>query len=619
MAERPASLTDRSARALASALLPPEAGGPPPGDVAAATAILLDAQPPTSRAGLAAGGVALAAAAWLRHGRPLSAIGPEERSDLLRALGAAGPAGAAALDGLKALLLLAHGARSHAGEIGEVGTRHPPARDDGRLDLRDAAEEPSRHEVDVVVVGSGAGGAFAARALARAGRRVLVVEEGEHWPVARIRATDPLRRFAGLYRDGGATVALGAPPVALPMGRAVGGTTVVNSGTCYRPPEDVVARWHREHGLALADPSALDPRLADVEETISVAPAPVDVIGRNAQLALAGAQALGWQAAPLRRNAPGCAGSCQCAIGCPRAAKAGVHLTALPQACAAGARILSRLRVDRVLHERGRATGVAGRDATGRRVEVRARLVVVAAGATETPALLRRSGLGRHPRLGENLSIHPALGVGGRFAEPVHAWRGVLQSVGIEELHAREGILIEATATPPGMGSMVLPGVGRELVRRIDDAAHLASLGAMISDRPSGRVLGARRPVVAYRLDREDGRRLVRALGAMAEMLLAAGAEEVELGGGAPPVRRRDEIASALAAIDPRRLHLAAFHPTGTAAGGDDPARHPCDPEGRLRGVDGVVVADASLLPECPGVNPQVSIMAMAMGVAERA
>lgn len=606
----------RGVRALALALLPPEAGGPAPAEVQRATAMLLARMPAPAAAGVGAAGLALEAAALARHGRPLAALDADRRSALLDTAGRAGAPGAVALDGVKALLLLAAGGDRHAAEIAATAGAAPPARDDALLDIADAADGPDRLRADAVVIGSGAGGAFAARELARRGLDVLVVEEGRRWGVDELREAHPVARFAGLYRDGGGTFALGLPPVALPVGRAVGGTTVVNSGTCYRPPEPVRQAWHRDHGLALAAPERLGPRLDDAEATLRVAPAAADVIGRNAELALAGAAALGWEAAPLRRNAPGCRGACQCALGCPNNAKAGVHLNALPQACAAGARIVQRLRVDRITTRDGKADGLTGTDARGRPVRVDAPLVVVAAGATETPPLLRRSGVGRHPGVGAGLAIHPALGVAGTFAAPVHAWRGVLQSAGIEELHAREGILIEATATPPGMGSMILPGTGRALLERMAGAAHVATLGGMVDDAPAGRVLGRRRPVVVYRLRPRDARRLVRAAGAMAEILFAAGAREVELGGGAPAVRDPAELPGALARISPRRLHLAAFHPTGTVAGGADPSRHPADPRGRLRGVRGVTVADASLLPSCPGVNPQISIMALAAEAA---
>ena len=603
---------------LAAALLPPEQGGPEPERVAAAARALIGGMPVPARAGLGAALAGLEVASLARNRRTLRSARAPDRVAVLEGIAAAGIPGTLLVDALKTAVLMAWGAEEYAGEIAATGRAHEPARPDPALDLTPGHEAGDRLRCDALVIGSGAGGAFAARALARAGHEVLVVEEGERWTVERIRRTRALERFAGLYRDRGATFAAGLPPIALPIGRAVGGTTVVNSGTCYRPPAAVVRRWRDEHGLRLAA-DGLERRLADVEDTIGVAPVPADVMGRNGKLALAGAEALGWESGPLRRNAPGCRGACQCAIGCPNNAKAGVHLNALPQACEEGARVVSELRVERLVVEGGLAAGAVARTPEGREVRVDARVVVAAAGATETPALLRRSGLGGHPRLGRGLSIHPGVGVAGRFAEPVLAWHGVLQSAGVEELHEREGVLIEATSTPPGMGSMTLPGVGGELLGRLEAAEHQATLGAMIADAPAGRVVGARRPLPVYRLARRDRGRLRVALDAMARVLLAAGADEVELGGGLGGVRSEAELAPALERLDVRRLHLAAFHPTGTAAAGADPARHPVEPDGALRGARSVWVADASILPSCPTVNPQLSIMALAAGVGEAA
>jgi choline dehydrogenase-like flavoprotein len=602
---------------FAAALLPPESGGPDPERTATLARRMIDRMPALSRVGLAAALAGMEAFAVARTGRTLGALAPQRREELLDQLAGAGAA--AVIDPLKSVVMLAHGADSFAAEIAAVGSRHEPSRPDPPLDVTEASEWPGSSSCDVVVVGSGAGGAFAARALARAGLHTVVVEEGERWTAERIRATHPLDRFAGIYREGGTTMAIGRPPIPLPLGRAIGGTTVINSGTCYRPPDGVARAWHESHGLALANPELLGPRVADVEATLRVASAPLEVLGRNGELALEGARALGWKAAPLRRNAPGCRGACQCAIGCPNNAKGGVHLNALPQAAEAGARIVSGLNVTRVLTEDGRARGVEGRRADGTAVRIRAPLVVVAAGAIGTPPLLRRSGLGGHPRLGRGLSVHPATGITASFEEEVVPWSGVMQSVGIETLHEREGILIEATSTPPGMGAVSAPGYGAHLQGRLAQAPNTATLGAMIGDAPSGRVLGARRPLVSYRLTAEDGRRLVTAVGAMAQVMLAAGAREVDLGGGAPPVRREAEIERALPSVDVRRMRLAAFHPTGSAAAGADAARHPVGPEGRLRGVEGVWVADGSVLPSCPGVNPQISIMAVAAGVGEAA
>jgi choline dehydrogenase-like flavoprotein len=600
---------------VAAALLPPEAGGPEPERVATVARRMISRMPATSQVGLGAALVGLEALSLARTRRTLGSASAEEREALLKQVIRLG--GSPLIDSIKSIVLLAHGADTFAEEIATVGSRHEPSRPDPQMTIVPAAEWPGTSSCDAVVIGSGAGGAFAARVLARAGLDTVIVEEGERWTAERIRSSHPLDRFAGIYRDGGTTMALGNPPIALPLGRAVGGTTVINSGTCFRPPTAVATAWHRKHGLALADLELLGPRIADVEATIGVAPAPMEVLGRNGELALEGAAALDWQSAPLRRNAPGCRGACQCAIGCPNNAKGGVHLNALPQACEAGARIVAGLQVQRVLSEGGRATGVMARRGDGSEVRISAPLVVVAAGAIPTAPLLRRSGLGRHPQLGRNLSIHPATGITAGFEEKVVPWSGVMQSVGIEELHESEGVLIEATGSPPGMGAISAPGYGTHLLGRLDRAADRAMIGAMIADEPSGRVFGSRVPIVSYRLAKADERRLSIAIEAMARVMLAAGANDVELGGGAPAVRSESELEAAMQRLDVRRLRLAGFHPTGTAAAGSDPARHPVDPEGRLRGVDGVWVADGSILPSCPGVNPQVSIMAMAIGVGE--
>jgi choline dehydrogenase-like flavoprotein len=290
----------------------------------------------------------------------------------------------------------------------------------------------------------------------------------------------------------------------------------------------------------------------------------------------------------------------------------------LPEASAAGARIVSHAHAVRVLVEQGRAAGVELRRPDGSTFVIEAPTVVVAAGATETPPLLRRSGLGRHPQLGRNLALHPAVGTAGRFTEPVVAWNGVLQSAAMEEHHRELGILVEATSTPPGMGSIILPGHGRALLRQLAGAEHLATLGAMVADAPSGRVLGKRRTVIRYDLARNDGRRLLQAISVMGRVLFAAGAVEVLTGlPTTPVVRSTDELEAAVAAGRAGHLHVAAFHPTGTARMGADDQRAPVDPDGRLRGAAGVWVADGSVLPTCPEVNPQVSIMAMALAIAE--
>ncbi len=592
-------LADRATAAFGAALLPEEHGGPPAPLLVSRVNRYVDQMPAAARRAVRAGFAAVAATGVLSTGRPMSRLTPQQRAAVLHRVAALGPDAGAAVEGLKAVALLADGADRYADELLTRAQQDGLARPDAELTVVGSAESASVLTADVVVVGSGAGGAMAARTLARTGLRTVVVEEGRRWTVEEFRTTHPMDRYAGLYRGAGATVAFGRPSVVMPIGRAVGGSTVVNSGTCYRPPVAVQQRWRDEFGFGLGGPDRLGGYLDEVEQTLHVAPAPRTVLGRNGELLLAGAAALGWPAAPIDRNAPGCGGCCQCALGCPRNAKFGVHLNALPQACAAGATILSDARVQQVLHDDGRAGGVRARRPDGTALDVLAPIVVVAAGATETPGLLWRSGLGGHPRLGHNLAIHPAVPLAGLFDENVTAWHGVLQSAATEELHASHGVLVEATSTPPGMGSMVYPGFGPGLVDWLARAERVATFGAMVADEGSGRVVRAgRHTVLRYRLTDTDAARLKTAMAAMGRLLFAAGAERVLTGlPGGTTVTSMAALSDALAATGPAALHLAAFHPTGSAAAGADADRCPVDATGRLRGVAGVWVADASVLP----------------------
>ena len=497
-------------------------------------------------------------------------------------------------------------------------------RDPGLVELAVTQPDQGFYEaVDVVVIGSGAGGAVAAKELAEAGLKVIVLEEGEHFDRRDFTGPPPerLRRF---YRGNGLTFTIGVPTISLPIGRGVGGSTLINSGTCFRTPDFVLDAW----GM---DGAELEPLFAGVEQTLNVTPVGDDIMGANGEVMDSGRRELGYSGGPIRRNARGCHGSGVCAFGCPLDAKLGMHVTYLPLAARAGARIISGCRVDSVVVENGRAVGVRGsivdpdtgavqRDA---RFEVNARRVVLAAGAIYTPAMLLRQGLANSSRqVGRNLRIHPGCGVLGVFDHDLYAWKGVMQSYYVDE-KLRDGILVEATYPPPGVGYSAggVGGKGSDLKDVLARYRQTAAAGLIISDTGTGRVRATPGGglLITYDLHADDLRKTLEGIRLATEIYLAAGAQEVHtLLPGLPAVRKREELTwitqGKWTAAD---LKLSAYHPMGTTRMGKDPRSSVVDEYGRAHDVPGLVITDASVLPGSSYVNPQITIMALATRSAQ--
>jgi choline dehydrogenase-like flavoprotein len=484
------------------------------------------------------------------------------------------------------------------------------------LDPDALAAPPDVERCDVVVVGSGAGGATAARLLAELGADVIVVEAGDHHDASTF-SPDPIDAISTLYRDGGLTFCEGRPGIPLPVGSCVGGTTVVNSGTCLRPPSDVLARWRDEHGIPWA--TELDEHVEAVERALHVAPVDPATAGRNAELCRLGAEALGASNGPIPRNAGrvSCCGACP--MGCPIDGKLAMHVSELPRAVASGARVRARARVQEVLLEAGRAVGVAARTREGARYEVRSRAVLLAGGALGTPELLMRQGLAAGSgHLGRHLRIHPACWVGALYDEPVRGWEGVMQSWFVDEWRDR-GVFLEATFTPLPFAAHWLRGAGDVFKARLERFDRLGMIGVHLSERSEGTLrLRGGRLRIRYRLRREDAAAIRYGIARAADVHFAAGAREVY-----PQVGRIEALAPgeqrARLEHGPHRsgeLRLEGFHPMGTARMGRSPQESVVDLAGQVHGTPALYVADASVFPTAVKANPMVTIMACARRIA---
>ena len=435
---------------------------------------------------------------------------------------------------------------------------------------------------DVCVVGSGAGGGPAAAALAGAGLDVVVLEAGGYFGPPDFDGAE-LAGLQRLYSDGGAT-ATDDQGIGILAGACLGGGTVVNYTTSFRTPDGVRNEWG---GPFTSD--VFSRSLDAVCARLGVNTDHNRVSAREERVRT-GLERLGWHVGYMPRDVRGCDQGkvCgYCAYGCRLGAKQSSDRTWLVDAEAHGARIVVGARAERI---------VRGPLVEAGPVSVRAQAVVVACGAIQTPALLHRSGLGNR-WVGRNLHLHPVAGALGFFDEEVRPWEGTLQAIHSDQfadLDGGYGLRYETTAAHPSLAAAFLPWRGAEEHDRLmRGLAHAVPLGVLLRDRDGGEVRGDR-PSVRYRLSGYDAGHVRQGLEGAVQILHAAGARRV-----VTSESRRGRI-------------LYSFHQMGTARMGASPESSACDWEGALWDAPEVVVCDGSTFPTASGVNPMVTISAVA-------
>jgi choline dehydrogenase-like flavoprotein len=458
-------------------------------------------------------------------------------------------------------------------------------------------------DTEVLVVGSGAGGAVTAATLAAAGRDVTVVEEG---PWVDPDALEPfsLEEMVTKYRNRGPSAALGKPGIAYAEGRCVGGSTEINSGLYHRLPADLANEWHREYQIDEFSPAVLDRYAATIEAELSVSRLPGAPPPSSAVLER-GATKLGWRAVEFPRvfRNPADGG---------RGVKQTMARTLLPKAVDAGTRIIPDCTVLRLLKDGDRVVGARcqRRGAEPGPLTIRADHVFVCGGAIQTPALLQRSGIRR--RIGGGLKLHPTVKIAARF--PYRLDHGDVPMHRITEF--APNLTIGGSASSRGHVALALADSTADYREALADWERVTVYYAAIRSDGAGRVTavpGLQAPVVTYHLTDSDMSRLARGLVHLGELLLAAGAFELYPSvAQATVVRHTDELGSWWDAATRSRTNLMTVHLTSTVRMGENRDRTGADSFGRVWGFTNLRVNDASLLPDAPGVNPQAAIMAIA-------
>lgn len=472
---------------------------------------------------------------------------------------------------------------------------------------------------DACVIGTGAGGAVLASELAEGGRSVIMLEKGGYHTHKAFNQREqdmmPL-----LFEDAGArTTKNGA--ITVLHGTSVGGSTTVNWAICFDPPAHVLDRWADEHGIEGIRLEDLKPSLDKVRFVLNVRKMEPGEMSYNSRLLLEGARKIGLAGDRFEHNRTQCLQSGFCILGCAYDRKQSMNVTYVPRALHFGARLFPNAEVTEFEQKGDRITAVSGvltNPETGakHRFRVKAKLFSVSGGAISTPQLLLRNGLAnRSGRLGKNLTLHPTTAAVGLFPHEVRGYQGIHFGSYVSSLE-HEGILIEAVFAYPGLMGANLYAWGPEGERAMQRYNDMAAAIVLLHDDGTGAVSVDANgvPVLDYWITARDQERFKKGLRTLARIYLAAGAEEV-LVPHASGVRIRQEADLGQIdrmAIEPCRMALFSAHQMGTAAMGADPDRSVTDSWGRCHGYANLFVCDGSLFPTSLGVNPQITIAALA-------
>jgi len=467
----------------------------------------------------------------------------------------------------------------------------------------------NRIDCEVLVVGSGPGGSSTAAMLAEAGKDVLLVEEGRHLHVDS-SPDHSLEQMEEKWRSGGLTAALGNPKVTYIEGRCVGGASESNAGLFHPPMPEVLQDWTRQYQIDDFGPDELAPHLEAVVDAIGVSKRPNGFSPASDRLA-EGADALGWRWTEIERfwryeNAED---------GKTVGHRRSMSETMIPRALAAGARLMSQVRVKRIIRKGGRALyAVADRTIEGSVSPVRIdfKRVVLCAGAIQTPLILRNSGW--QGPIGNELTLNPMVRIVARFPDVVNRPSFGVPVVQIEEF--KPAMTLGCSYSAPPHLAMWLEGQPKEVRKSLEDWQRMAVFYVKVCGKGRGSVrqmpiLGD--ALVRYRTHKDDFSAMSEGLARLGSALFAAGAEEVHSPlPGAPALKSASACEGLRGVLNPRNSSLSAIHLHSTVRMGEDPSLCGADSHGRLHGAENVWVNDSSLLPTSPGVNPQGTILAIA-------
>ncbi len=490
---------------------------------------------------------------------------------------------------------------------------------------------PLRESADVCIIGSGCGGGASAKILAAAGKKVVLLEEGGYFTSRDFDGKEETA-YQNMYqrRAGQSTEDLS---VTVLQGRCVGGSTTVNWMTSLRTPEFTLDDWRHRFGIEGLGAKDLDPYFARVERYLNVNPEPDKNHNPNNRIILDGARALGYSTKVNGRNARGCVRSGACGLGCPFDAKLSVAMTYVPDAVKSGATVYADCRAEKI-EGSGKRKRVVGNVLDNERrtaktdFVIEAPVVIVSASAIHSPVLLLKSGIcNSSDQIGRNLTFHLTTAVAGKFDRIIYPSGGIPQSAMCDEFLNKNGdnggFWVEAVPVYPALAALAFSGFGKAHRDRMREFPHTGASITLVKEIDSaGRVTvnDHGRASIHYDPGPRDIEYLKQGVATAARIHFAAGAKEVMTLHATPTVIRSEgEIERIIRSASWERNSIALFsaHPLGTCRMGNDARKSVVDPHCQTHDVPGLFVIDGSVTPTSLGVNPQITLLAIAEKSAE--
>lgn len=477
-------------------------------------------------------------------------------------------------------------------------------------------------KADICVIGSGAGGAVAAKELSERGYKVILLEEGGYYTSKDFNQRED-RMYPLLYKDRLAQLTKDGA-IAVMQGRCVGGTTVINNAICFRPPEEVLDIWRRDFGVKGLSYDELVPVFEQVEKVINVYQHPLEDLNEHQRLLYEGSRAFGYRGAPFMRNVKDCVKCGCCMVGCSFDRKQSMILNYIPMALKYGTRLMPNAKADRILVKDGKAIGVEC-SMNGKKFRIDSKAVVLAAGAINSPQLLLKSKIANSSgEVGKNLYFHPLTPVVAVFDKELKGYYGITQSYGVNHFSKMPdggfGYRIEGVFAMPGLAAMVLPSFGKVHWNIMSGYNYMAACFVLVHDEGTGQVtVGSDgRPVIEYSVSEKDKRKMIHGMKEAARIYLKAGARKVYTTHNEIVEIRGENDLDLIdkRGIEPNSLTLISAHPQGTCRMGEDPKKSVVNSRGESHDIRNLFICDASVHPTSVGVNPQVTIMAISTHIS---